>query len=339
MTSFFLRVLLCVCFCAAGALVLSGHAYAAPDEPASFGRLRPLDIAPTPRLGPSLTSNPRLERSTLAASLRSPAEALPNLTALSRGGWQICDPCKRKRNWELIIAPYAWLAGVSGTAWQDGKSEDFKISFEDLLDVASGGFMLYAEFRIKRWFVAFDGTWAVLQKDFPWRLGTIGFKQEQKILEFRVGYRVFGPAHGQPSDCECSVCPPPAKDRLGVDVYLGARYWDSETTLRIGIGPGAFEGSTEDDWLDPFVGARIGYQLAPRWTLGFRLDVGGFRVGEASKFTSNSFLGFNWKFSGHWSLALGYRAMVLDRVEGSGSSRSGVRTVQQGPLIGLAWSL
>ena len=139
-------------------LLTATVAHAQPEGTSSWGRWNPADIAAAPRMG-------------LDAPLRRAAGS----KSLSRVQWQICDPCKRKRRHELVIGPYAWLAGVRGTAWQDGRSEDFEISFDDLSKLVCGGFMLYAEFRYDKWFVAFDGTWATLQKDFPGRFGTAGF--------------------------------------------------------------------------------------------------------------------------------------------------------------------
>lgn len=293
-----------------------------PTPAPGWGRLNPADIAAAPRI--------RLD-----ASLRR--RAAP--AALARAQWRVCDPCKRKRRHELIIGPYAWLAGVQGTAWQDGRSEDFEIDFEDIAKLASGGFMLYAEFRYDKWFVAFDGTWATLQKDFPWRFGTAGFKSVQRILELRAGYRVIGAPAGERCDCRCSPCPPPQRERFAMDVYLGARYWDNTTTLRIGVGPADFESSSSDSWVDPLVGVRLGYQFAPRWAVGGRIDVGGFGIGKASSFTYRSLLGLDWRFARHWTLTLGYQVIGLDRVSGSGANRNGTDITQQGPLFGLLWNL
>jgi len=301
-----------------------------PAPVAKVGRqdraqLEPADIAAAP-IG---TMGVRFDRYAETKGLRKTSSALSQ--------WKICDPCKRSRRWDVKLGPYGWLAGVRGSAYEDGRSQDFEIAFSDITELVSGGFQFYAEFGMDRWFIAFDGTWATLQKDFPWRLGTFGFKIEQKIIELRGGYRLIGPSHGKSCDCKTSCCPPPRRDRFALDVYAGARYWHTDTTLRLGIGPGSFEGSSTDDWVDPIVGVRMGYQLAPKWVMGYRLDVGGFGIGKASSFTYRSFLGFDWQFANHWTLALGYQVIGLDRVTGSGATKNGTDITQHGPLFGLLY--
>jgi hypothetical protein len=229
---------------------------------------------------------------------------------------------------------------VHGTAWAEGTGRHFEIDFDTLKEFASGGFMFYAEFRYDKWFLAFDGTWATLESDFSRKRLSGGFRTKQRILELRAGYRVFGDAYGKPCDCTCAPCAPPRSRRLSMDAYVGARYWDNETTVRVKLGPLETEKTSSDDWFDPFVGVRFGYKLAPRWTMDIRADVGGFGIGDASDFAYNTFLGFGWHFAKHWTLMLGWRTQGTDRVKPREPSvRAGVDIHQTGPLIGLLWHM
>ena len=318
----------------AALLVLGCGALAARDAQAADtlpARMRPLDVVAAPRMAPSR----RLDRLGDDRSLQRLARPAPSLP---KAQWQVCDPCARKRRWSAVVGPYGWLASVSGSAWNAGERTDFDISFDQILELTSGGFMLYAEVGFDRWFASFDGTWAVLQSDFPWALGTVGFKQKQTILEGRIGYRLFGPPHGTPAACRCSPCAPPLRKRLLVDLYVGARYWDSETTVRVGLGPFSREITSQESWIDGLIGIRVGFHLSPHWSLAWRNDLAGFDIQDSSTLTAFSFLGFRRRLGKHWSLALGYRAMLLDRTEGTGGNRNGVKTVQQGPLIGLLYN-
>ena len=61
-------------------------------------------------------------------------------------------------NWSFVIAPYAWLAGTGGTVTTNGVEQDFDLSFEDILDITTGGFQIYTRARHKRFFIAFCGN-------------------------------------------------------------------------------------------------------------------------------------------------------------------------------------
>ena len=305
-------------------LAWGGEAWASE----SFARIEPSAIS----RAPEARSHARLSRLLEEGAY---SRVTQRDTALPKSKWLVCDPCKRKRRWSFTLGPYAWLASVSGTAYSNGRSADFDISFDQIAELASGGFMLYAEFGYDRWFASFDGTWAVLQSDFPWLLGDVGFKVKQTILEGRIGYRLIGPAHGQRCNCRCSTCPPSFRERFACDVFVGARYWKTDITVRIGVGPIAFEGNNKDTWVDGMVGLRLGYQISPKWYVGWRTDFAGFGIRDGSETTGYSFLTAGWRFAKRWSLSLGYRAMLLDRVRGTGTDKNGARTWQQGPLIGL----
>ena len=311
-------------------VLVVGVLMAAPAEAMDRPDPRAIAKAPTTTLRSSLQR---------AAVDRSLPKVDPSFGTRTQTRWQICDPCKRSKKWELILGPYGWLAGVHGTAWAEGQGEYFEIDFDQLKEITSGGFMWYTEFRYDRWFIAFDGTWATLEEDFSFRVGSAGFQVKQKILELRGGMRVLGPRFGTPCDCHCSPCPPKFKDRFALDAYLGVRYWENDTTLRIGVGPLAFEGKSKQDWIDPLIGLRFGYRIAPRWSLNYRIDVGGFDIDDGSKFAYHSQLIASWHFARRFSLVFGYRAMGTDRVIDTPFGRSGTDIHQNGPMIGLLFKL
>jgi hypothetical protein len=80
-----------------------------------------------------------------------------------------------------------------------------------------------------------------------------------------------------------------------IDVMAGGRYWWQQADLNLSLigtanldelsiaGGRAFAKSGNVSWLDPFIGARFRYQIAPGKVLDYTGDDGGFGVG--SKFT------------------------------------------------------
>ena len=51
----------------------------------------------------------------------------------------------RQSKWNLFIAPYGWLTGVSGTVVTEGEETQIDVPFEDFLENVNAGLMLYFE--------------------------------------------------------------------------------------------------------------------------------------------------------------------------------------------------
>jgi hypothetical protein len=94
------------------------------------------------------------------------------------------------------------------------------------------------------------------------------------------------------------------------------------------------------DWVDPLIGLRLRYELAPGQELVLRGDVGGFDVG--SEFSWNALAAYSWTIGVHYGVTysglLGYRALAVDFEKGSGANRYQYDVVQHGPLLGLKLS-
>src|SRR5262245_9248227 len=93
----------------------------------------------------------------------------------------------------------------------------------------------------------------------------------------------------------------------------------------------------EEDIVAELVGFRIRHGLAPGQQLLFRADVGGFDVG--SEFSWNIAAAYSFDFAVRdgvtYSGVLGYRALSVDYVQGSGTSRYEYDVVQHGPIVGV----
>jgi hypothetical protein len=137
---------------------------------------------------------------------------------------------------------------------------------------------------------------------------------------------------------------------LAVDVLAGARYWYQEADLSLDVtaaldvgdlqiaGARAFARSGSVDWLDPVIGARVRYTVAPGHELLLRGDIGGFGVGSDLSWQALGAYGFELgtyqgiSFSG----VIGYRALYVDYVQGEGRSRYEFDMLQHGPVLGLS---
>jgi hypothetical protein len=137
---------------------------------------------------------------------------------------------------------------------------------------------------------------------------------------------------------------------LAFDVLGGARYWYQEADLSLEVartieigdlelaGTRAFARSGSVDWLDPVIGARVRYAVAPGHELFLRGDIGGFGVG--SDFSWQAIGGYGFDF-GAWqgitfSGIVGYRALYVDYAHGFGRTRYEFDMLQHGPVLGVS---
>jgi hypothetical protein len=138
-----------------------------------------------------------------------------------------------------------------------------------------------------------------------------------------------------------------------IDVLAGARYWHQDMSVNL-----ALTGTLTDlggldlsrgiaiarggnvDWVDPVVGGRIRYNLAPGQDLMLRADVGGF--GAGSQFSWNALAAYSFVFAKRdgvtYSGILGYRALDVDYEQGSGRTKYVYDVLQHGPISGLTVS-
>jgi hypothetical protein len=122
-----------------------------------------------------------------------------------------------------------------------------------------------------------------------------------------------------------------------LDVLGGGRYWELEGDLTLS-SPGAgssFSLSGSEDWIDPFVGLRLGVDLGKNFLVGVRGDIGGFGVGSDVSWNASVLLGY--RITGLLSVWVGYRALSVDYENGSGNDRFVYDVTKSGPMIGLGF--
>jgi len=237
----------------------------------------------------------------------------------------------RQSKWNLFIAPYGWLTGVSGTVVTDGEETQIDVPFEDFLENVNAGLMLYFEARRNKLILAFDGTWANLGTEVDGRLVDLDIEIKQRIYDIRIGYEVYRTEIGE-------VIHKPKFDwqRRGViDLFIGGRYFKTEPIITVIpiIGDERVISNAKSR-VDPFVGMRIAWDMSYRWGFAFWGDVGGFGIGNAAQFSWQATAEFGFRVSKRVTIFGGYRALDYDTIEGHGLDRNGTDLRQNGPIIG-----
>ncbi|MBX9740699.1 MAG: hypothetical protein K2X62_11525 [Beijerinckiaceae bacterium] len=250
-------------------------------------------------------------------------------------------------SWEFRITPYGWLPSMKGTQTVRGRSSSVDASFIDILDKSDTlvGLMADFEARYGRWSLLGDVVWNKVglgasatrtRASAPAILGSVGaslgLQFQMAIVELAAAYEV-----GRTGD-------------LALDLIAGGRYWHQKADLSLDVagtfdfrgleiaGARAVARSGAVAWLDPLIGARLRYQLAPGHNLSLRTDIGGFDVGSRFSWQVIGAYGFDFAVRKNvaYSGVLGYRALYVDYTRGAGASRYGFDMLQHGPVVGIS---
>ncbi|MGO4385916.1 hypothetical protein AB4Y85_00105 [Microvirga sp. 2YAF29] len=249
--------------------------------------------------------------------------------------------------WSFSFIPYGWLISIDGTQTVRGRSVKVDASFIDIVEKSDTLMALMGTFEARHGPLALytDLVWLNVgvensnvrtRNPAPGVTATIGTSVK---LDIDMAIAEFGAAY------EVARSGPVAFDILGA-----ARYWYQEADLSFDLagsinvgdlqieGARAFARSGSVDWLDPVIGARVRYTVAPGHELFLRGDIGGFGVG--SEFSWQAIGGYGFELGTYqgitFSGVIGYRALSVDYAQGQGLRRYEFDMVQHGPILGLS---
>ena len=221
--------------------------------------------------------------------------------------------------WEFTVAPYLWLAGLSGDFADGGlKPVDVDLSISDVLENLEMGLMGAFEARNGRFSLAADALWVKLSAEADTPFGFVADKAELTtqtlMLTGVAGYSLY------------------QSDEANLDVVAGGRLWgvENELELKGGIADGvSFDGTVT--WVDPLVGIKGHADLTSDfYVTGWGL-IGGF--GVSSKIMWDMMGGVGYRFNDWSSVVAGYRAFGVDYKEDGFT----YDVVQSGPILGAVF--
>lgn len=251
--------------------------------------------------------------------------------------------------WTYRFTPYGWLTSLSGKQTIRGRSMDVNATFPDIVNatIGDGGSLvaLMANMEARNGRLALFGdviaeSLTIDKSGFKTRSvnpaigGTLGAGLD---LTFKMAILEAGAAY------EIGTLGP-----VAFDVLAGARYWHQDIQAEISLAGTvnvadlditrgrAIARSGSVDWLDAFAGVRARVSIAPNQHIEVRGDLGG----GGSRFTWNALAAYAYDFTTRngvtYSGVLGYKAMYVDYVKGSGATRYGFDMLQHGPVVGFS---
>ena len=215
-----------------------------------------------------------------------------------------------------------------------GATAKLDLSFSDIIDDFDVfGLSGRVEMWKGDWGLFFDGASLSLDTDFklatPAPVINVDVEIEDATMDFGFAYKLVKVPLEENGDRMLTVEP------LG-----GVRYHYLKQEIKLSathpiLGPiGATLGGYED-WVEPFVGARLKYDLTEKLAAAVRADIGGFSIGSASKLTWNFLAGIDWNFRKNMSLKAAYRILDIDYSRHSGREEFGFDGQLEGPMLGL----
>ncbi len=198
--------------------------------------------------------------------------------------------------WQWIVMPYFMASSMSGTTGIGPVDTEVDVGPSEIFSHLQFGIMLNIEGRKGPWAVALDGIYMDLEEDS--KSGGLTVGMQQTALELAL-FRRLGAAF---------------------ELLAGVRY----NALGASIQGQTVDRSTDQSWVDPVVGLRVGTPETNKWSFSFRGDVGGFGVGSKLAVQLLPILGY--RLSNRIGLALGYRYIDQDYESDDGSFRYDMTT-------------
>lgn len=237
------------------------------------------------------------------------------------------DPEKAK-DWGFVITPYALLAAQS----TDVGGDKIRQSFSDLSSITNAGFQIITGLRYKRWSVAFDGTFATLGVEEMQGPLKVDVEIIQRIFDLKLSYLVYD---------NFEISDKNVLDGWSLEITAGGKYWKNDVdvaySLIVNDNPILEEGFVElQEWWDLMVGVKTRFIISPKFLLSVAANVGGFGLGDSSKFSHDFTYVNSFKVHKHILINAGFRNFRYKRIDGEGEDELETVVKVLGPLLGVS---
>lgn len=220
------------------------------------------------------------------------------------------------QGWSGQATIYLWAPAISGKQQGvDGKPL-VKLDNVSVLEALDMAFMGAAEVRKGKFGLLLDAVYADLSTDGTILQGRIDTHADTKIGFYTAAatYRLY------------------EEERSFVDVYGGARYFDTKLSFSTQTEERGRSIETGLSWTDGIVGLRGGMPLSENWSLSGFADVGGFDA--KSDLSWEVYGGANYAFAEHWAGTIGYRYVSITY---EATSFATLDIDIHGPVLGISY--
>src|SRR5262245_31636841 len=168
------------------------------------------------------------------AAFTAPASFLPSRT-LPPPGEHLAPPTAANtpqsstREWRFMVAPYLWLAGISGTVGVGDTTTDIDPGASDILNALNFGFMATFEANRKRLTILTDLMYISLEKSRALNgpaFSNLQVNEKAFMLSPAAGYRLY------------------EREGTSIDAIVGVRFWHMSSKLE--LAPGVLAGRVRE---------------------------------------------------------------------------------------------
>jgi len=237
----------------------------------------------------------------------------------------------KKKDWGFSITPYAFLASQS----TDVGGEKLRQSFSDLTSITNGGFQIYTLARYKKLSFSFDGTFANLEDKATQGPLSVKLNINQNILDFKLGYMLFEDFKFEQDE---------VLKGWTLNANIGAQYWKNKVGVDytlifndIVLDNGKI--NELESWWDLMLGIKTNFIISKKFMLSVSGDVGGFGIGNSSKFVYDFTYLNSFKISKLIVINAGFRNFYYSRTDGEGEEELSTKVNVLGPILGVSFVL
>ncbi len=194
-----------------------------------------------------------------------------------------------EEGWRFRVTPYVWAPTLDASAGiRNAPKVETNRSVLEILDFAA---LVTGEARNGRFVILGELNYLDLGSSATGPRGVMGadFDMTGVLGALSLGYAVH------------------ATDRARIEGLAGARVWSLDASVDFDRLPGA---SASQTWVDPIIGVRVTYHVAPNWSVQALGDIGGFGVGSDFQWEAMGRVGY--AFGDRFTLAGGWRHLAVD---------------------------
>ena len=223
--------------------------------------------------------------------------------------------------WRFAVTVPLWAPSITGDTTVRGSKADVDVDFGDLADRLDAALSLSIELRKRNYGIYGDFGYMKFSADASGPNGSSGDADLKFIVANAGGFFRLADTGGETP--------------FILEMTAGLRYWYVGTHLEL-TGPLGREVDAGDikRLYDPVIGLRLTEYLSPKLHMDFAGDVGGFGISSDSSDLTWSAGGLlSYDIARWFTLSAGYKALAIDKSDGSGTSEHGVDLIMHGVML------